>query len=137
MAAEKNNIPYKIYLSEDEMPKAWYNVRADMKNKPAPLLNPGTGAPMTFDDLRPVFCDELVRQELVSTMDSLLSALNERQQRVLRLHFGMEDGVCHSLEEIGQKLGISKERVRQVERQAMDKLQKMGASLGLEDFLNE
>ena len=64
MAAEKNNIPYKIYLSEDEMPKAWYNVRADMKTKPAPLLNPGTGAPMGFDDLRPVFCDELVRQEL-------------------------------------------------------------------------
>ena len=64
MAAEKNNIPYKIYLSEDEMPKAWYNVRADMKTKPAPLLNPGTGAPMGFDDLRPVFCDELIKQEL-------------------------------------------------------------------------
>ena len=57
-------IPYKIYLSEDEMPKAWYNVRADMKNKPAPLLNPGTLEPMQFDDLRPVFCDELIRQEL-------------------------------------------------------------------------
>ena len=64
MAAEKNNIPNKIYLSEDEMPKAWYNVRADMKTKPAPLLNPGTGAPMGFDDLRPVFCDELIKQEL-------------------------------------------------------------------------
>ena len=64
MATEKNNIPYKIYLSEDEMPKAWYNVRADMKTKPAPLLNPGTGAPMGFDDLRPVFCDELIKQEL-------------------------------------------------------------------------
>ncbi len=57
-------IPYKIYLSEEEMPQAWYNVRADMKNKPAPLLNPGTGAPMSFEDLRPVFCDELVRQEM-------------------------------------------------------------------------
>ena len=57
-------IPYKIYLSESEMPTAWYNLRADMKNKPAPLLNPGTGKPMGFDDLRPVFCDELVRQEL-------------------------------------------------------------------------
>ena len=64
MAAEKNNIPYKIYLSEDEMPKAWYNVRADMKTKPAPLLKPGAGAPMGFEDLRPVFCDELIRQEL-------------------------------------------------------------------------
>lgn len=58
------NIPYKIYLNEDEMPRTWYNVRADMKVKPAPLRNPATGAPMTFDDLRPVFCDELIRQEL-------------------------------------------------------------------------
>ena len=57
-------IPYKIYLTEDELPKFWYNVRADMKTKPAPLLNPATGEPMTFEDLRPVFCDELIRQEL-------------------------------------------------------------------------
>ncbi len=62
MANEK--IPYKIYLTEDEMPKAWYNVRADMKVKPAPLRNPGTGEPMGFDDLTPVFCEELVKQEL-------------------------------------------------------------------------
>ena len=62
MAAEK--IPYKIYLSEDELPRTWYNVRADMETKPAPLLNPATGAPMGYDDLRPVFCDELIRQEL-------------------------------------------------------------------------
>ena len=61
---ENKNIPYKIYLSEDEMPKTWYNVRADMSHKPAPLVNPGTGAPMGFEDLRPVFCDELIRQEL-------------------------------------------------------------------------
>jgi tryptophan synthase beta chain len=59
-----NNIPYKIYLSENEMPTAWYNVRADMKNKPAPLLNPGTGEPLAFEDLRPIFCDELIKQEL-------------------------------------------------------------------------
>ncbi len=58
------NIPYKIYLEENEMPKAWYNVRADMKNKPAPLLNPGTLEPMSYDDLRPVFCDDLIKQEL-------------------------------------------------------------------------
>ncbi len=58
------NIPYKIYLSEDEMPRTWYNVRADMKVKPTPLRNPATGAPMSFDDLRPAFCDELIRQEL-------------------------------------------------------------------------
>ena len=59
-----SNIPCKIYLSESEMPTAWYNVRADMQTKPAPLLNPGSGAPMTFDDLRPVFCDDLIAQEL-------------------------------------------------------------------------
>lgn len=60
-------IPYKIYLEESEMPTQWYNVRADMKKKPAPLLNPGTLKPMTFEDLQPVFCDELVKQELDDT----------------------------------------------------------------------
>lgn len=62
MSNEK--IPYKIYLEESEMPKQWYNVRADMKKKPAPLLNPGTGQPMTAEELGKVFCDELVKQEL-------------------------------------------------------------------------
>ena len=81
--------------------------------------------------------EELVRRELKQTMDSLLSMLNDRQRKVLRLHFGMEDGVCHSLEEIGGMLGISKERARQIERQAIEKLQKLGAGIGLEDFLNE
>ena len=61
---DKNKIPYKIYLEENEMPKEWYNVRADMKNKPAPLLNPGTLKPMTAEELGTVFCDELVKQEL-------------------------------------------------------------------------
>lgn len=81
--------------------------------------------------------EELVRKELEKTIQKLLSTLNERQQKILRLHFGMEDGICYSLEEIGKKLSISKERVRQIERQAMDMLQKNGESLGLEDFLNE
>ena len=67
MMKDTKQIPYKIYLEESEMPKQWYNVRADMKNKPAPLLNPGTLEPMTFDELRGVFCDELVRQELDDT----------------------------------------------------------------------
>ncbi|MFG6349448.1 MAG: TrpB-like pyridoxal phosphate-dependent enzyme [Lachnospiraceae bacterium] len=57
-------IPYKIYLNEDEMPKAWYNLRADMKQKPAPLLNPGTHQPMTVEELSGVFCKELAAQEL-------------------------------------------------------------------------
>ena len=64
MKKEERVIPYKIYLEESEMPKAWYNVRADMKTKPAPLLNPGTGKPVTKADLAPVFCDELIDQEL-------------------------------------------------------------------------
>ena len=57
-------IPYKIYLAESEMPRYWYNIRADMVQKPAPLLHPGTHAPMTAQELSAVFCDELVRQEL-------------------------------------------------------------------------
>jgi tryptophan synthase beta chain len=62
-----NTIPYKIYLSENELPKAWYNLRADMKNKPAPLLNPGTLQPLTADELAPIFCEELIKQELDDT----------------------------------------------------------------------
>ncbi|MBQ9028540.1 MAG: TrpB-like pyridoxal phosphate-dependent enzyme [Lachnospiraceae bacterium] len=67
MAATDNKttkIPYKIYLSENEIPSSWYNVRADMKNKPAPLLNPGTLEPMTAQELSAVFCEDLVAQEL-------------------------------------------------------------------------
>lgn len=60
----EKKIPYKIYLEEQEMPTAWYNLRADMKNKPAPLLNPGTHQPMTAEELSGVFCEELVKQEL-------------------------------------------------------------------------
>ena len=60
----EKKIPYKIYLEENEMPKQWYNVRADMKNKPAPLLNPETHEPMKAEELETVFCKELVKQEL-------------------------------------------------------------------------
>ena len=63
----EKKIPYKIYLEENEMPTQWYNVRADMKNKPAPLLNPATLKPMTAEELGHVFCDELVKQELDDT----------------------------------------------------------------------
>ena len=63
----EKKIPYKIYLEENEMPKSWYNVRADMKNKPAPLLNPATHKKMEAAELAPVFCDELIKQELDDT----------------------------------------------------------------------
>lgn len=76
--AEKT-IPYKIYLEESEMPVKWYNVRADMKNKPAPLLNPATMQPMTFEELQGVFCDELVRQELNDT-DAYIDIPKEIQE---------------------------------------------------------
>lgn len=79
--------------------------------------------------------EELVRQELRRILDQLLSQLTKRQRQVLELHFGMTGQTSYSLEAISKKLGISKERVRQIERQAMDKLQKLGVSLGLEDFL--
>ena len=64
MSKEEKVIPYKIYLEESEMPKTWYNVRADMKDKPAPMLNPATMKPVTEADLAPVFCEELIKQEL-------------------------------------------------------------------------
>ena len=66
---------FRFYLEESELPTAWYNVRADMKNKPAPLLNPGTLKPMTARELDGVFCDELVQQELDDTTAYILSQL--------------------------------------------------------------
>ena len=79
--------------------------------------------------------EELIRKELEHTMDVLLSQLPERQRQVLRLRFGMEDDTCYPLEAIGEKLGVSKERARQIERQAIEKLQQLGTGFGLEDFL--
>ena len=60
----ENKIPYKIYLNENEIPTKWYNLRSDMKVKPAPLLNPGTGKPLTAEEMSGIFCEELVKQEL-------------------------------------------------------------------------
>ncbi len=80
--------------------------------------------------------ETLIRQELEQTVEALICQLPERQQQLVRLRFGMEDDTCYSLEAIGEKLGVSKERARQLEQQAMKKLKELGAGLGLEDFLN-
>lgn len=80
--------------------------------------------------------EALVRRELEQTLNALLDQLPPRQKYLVRLRFGMEDDTCYSLEMIGKKLGVSKERARQMERQAMDKLQQLGTGLGLEDFLS-
>ena len=79
---------------------------------------------------------ELVRKELKNTLEALLAKLTERQQQVLRLRFGMDEGICRSFEEIGQMLGISRQRAREVEHEAIAKMKKLGTSLGLEDFLD-
>ena len=79
--------------------------------------------------------EELVRRELKTSLENLLGTLTQRQQQVLRMHYGLLDGNCYSFEQIGKELGISKERARQIEHQAMEKLQKQGIGLGLEDFL--
>ena len=78
------NIPYKIYLDENEIPNTWYNVRADMKNKPAPLLNPGTLKPLTFEEMQPIFCDELIRQELDN--DTAQIPIPEEVQNFYRMY---------------------------------------------------
>ena len=87
------------------------------------------------DHMTPEPEELLVRQELCHTMDMLLGMLDARQAEVLRLHFGMMDGTCHSLDSIGKMLGVSKERARQLEQQALGKLRSLGADIGLEDFL--
>ena len=79
--------------------------------------------------------EELVRRELKTVMAELLDTLPARDRKVLRLRFGMEDGTTYSFERIGEMLGVSKERARQIHNQAMDRMQKLGESLGLEDFL--
>lgn len=80
---------------------------------------------------------ELVRRELKKTLEELLKQLTPRQQQVMRLRFGMDDGVYHTHSSIGDILGISKERARQVESEALKALQKLSAETGLEDFLNQ
>ncbi len=91
---------------------------------------------MLIEDVQtPQPYEEMVRRELRDTMEQLLNKLTPRQQKILRMRNGMYDGTCYSLEAVGKEMGISKERARQVERQAMEKLQKLGAGLGLEEYL--
>lgn len=80
---------------------------------------------------------ELIRKELTEAVQSLLNQLTERQQQVISLRFGFQDGTCHSFEAIGNALGISGERARQVEKEALARLHKRSAGLGLEEFLRE
>ena len=95
----------------------------------------GTLLQLMEDAQAPQPYEELVRREMKATLNYLLATLNDRQRQVLRLHYGMEDGICWSLDQIGKKLGISKERARQIEHQAIEKLRRQGMDLGLEDFL--
>ena len=104
----------------------------------APVDEENGEIPVQLEDLQATQPQqELVRRELKELMDSLMERLTPRQQQVLRLRFGMEDGICYSFEKIGAMLEISKQRAGQIEQEAITKLKKLGADLGLEDFLNE
>lgn len=101
----------------------------------APVGEDDTVAVLVEDVHSPQPQERLIHQALAETMEKLLSMLTPRQAQVLRLHYGMDDGICCSLEQIGAQLGISKERARQIEKQAMERLKQLGADIGLEDFL--
>ncbi len=90
---------------------------------------------MLEDELAPQPYEEVVREELSQRINALLSMLSPRQQQVLRMRYGMDNDVCMTFEEIAGHLGISKERVRQLERAAVERLKRSGAGMGLEDFL--
>lgn len=102
----------------------------------APIGDEEDGIGVLLEDVNaPQPEQQLIRDELSRTLHTMLSFLDERQQQVLRLHFGMDDGICRSFAQIAEIMDISKERARQIERQAMDSLQQMGQTMGLEAFL--
>ena len=112
-------------------------LRPELCSLETPVGEEGTLGLLLEDLQTPQPQEALVRRELEDTMENLLSCLNDRQRSILRLHYGLDNGTCLSLEQISRQLGISKERVRQIEKQAMEKMQKLGTNLGLEDFLLE
>lgn len=122
-------------ISVDKVRK-YLQYTADICSLDVPVGDEDATLGMLLEDQQsPQPYEEMVRREMNQTVSFLISSLSERQQQVLRLHFGMDDGVCRSLGDIGTMLGISKERARQIERQAIEKLQELGESMGLEDFL--
>ncbi len=111
-------------------------INSDVYSLDAPLNEDETTlALLVEDEQAPQPYEALVREELSRSLNALMDTLEPRQRRVLRLYYGMEDGVCHSFTEIAGMLGVSKERVRQIEKQAIAKLQQRGEDVGLEDFL--
>lgn len=102
----------------------------------APLGEDGDSVAYTIANLEaPEPQAELIRQELKLHLDQLMGTLTQRQQKVLKDRYGLDGGPCKTCEELGRELGLTKERVRQIEHQALDRLAKLGKKLGLEDFL--
>lgn len=129
-----SQIALRCHMAEEKVGK-YLSLQPETCSLDAPAGEEDSIIVLMEDVLSPQPYEQLVREELNQTINTLLSMLSDRQQQVLKLHFGMTDGTCCTLEEIGNRLGISKERARQIERQAMDKLKELGADLGLEDFL--
>ena len=111
------------------------SLQPELYSLDAPLGESASVGTLMEDVHSPEPQELLVRRALNETMDQLLSMLPQRQRQVLRLRFGMEDGICLSLEEIGARIGVSKERARQIEKQAMQRLKELGGDMGLEDYL--
>ena len=120
-----------------ELVEEYLNMVPDIHSLNAPVGEDDDGSlQILIENLQaPQPHEEMVKRELNLAIEAALQELNERQQRVLRLRFGMEDGINHSFASVGEKLNISKERARQLEQQALDRLLKNSAGQGLEDFL--